>query len=99
MFDCIHAIPNHNFNDVSTNFAIPVAQINQSFEFTKNPSISINTTALCLGYDNAIFLNGVKLDLLVAACYGVGDGKVGCGAAYMDKSWRYDPMSPLNNFV
>ena len=93
-----NAIPNHNFNDISANFATPVAQINQSFEFAKVPSVAINTTALSLAYDNAIFLNGVKLDLLAAACYGVGDGKVDCGDAYMGKTWRYDPMSPLNNF-
>ncbi|MEZ4820451.1 MAG: hypothetical protein R3A45_11435 [Bdellovibrionota bacterium] len=31
------------------------------------------TTALSLTVDNAIMLNGVKLDLLAAACAGVAD--------------------------
>ncbi len=38
----------------------------------------------------------MKLDLLAAACYGIGDGKIGCND--MSQPWRYDPMSPLNNF-
>ena len=31
-----------------------------------------------------------------AACFGVGDGKIGCND--INQPWRYDPMSPLNNF-
>jgi hypothetical protein len=46
-------------------------------------------------------LNGVKLDLLAAACYGVGPDplgkeKIGCGDA--ESPWRYDPMYPGNDF-
>lgn len=46
--------------------------------------------------DNAIFLNGVKLDLLAAGCYGVADGKIGCHDS--DQPWRYDPMSEFADF-
>ena len=59
-------------------------------------------TSLVLG-DDALFLNGVKLDLLAAACYDVGAEplgreKIGCGPDQIDNPWRYDPMSPLNTF-
>ena len=58
------------------------------------------TTALSLATDNAVMLNGVKLDLLAAACYGVGNDplgqeKIGC---FDDYPWRYDPMHPANDF-
>ncbi|NES72396.1 MAG: YHYH protein [Okeania sp. SIO2D1] len=53
-------------------------------------------TELSLATDNAIFLNGVKLDLLAAGCYGVGNGKIGCHD--MEQPWRFDPMSSLSDF-
>ena len=93
-----NSIPNHNFNDQSARFATPVLESNQTYEINKQPTMGSSITALSLRYDNAIFLNGVKLDLLAAACYGIGDGKIGCGDEYHGKAWRYDPMSPLNNF-
>ena len=54
-----------------------------------------------MNYDNAIFLNGVKLDLLAAACYGVGPeplGKEKIGCFDANTPWRYDPMHPSNDF-
>ncbi|WP_206705330.1 YHYH protein [Marinomonas colpomeniae] len=53
-------------------------------------------TELSLRKDNAVFLNGVKLDLLAAGCFGVRDGFIGCGNT--DQPFRFDPMSSLNNF-
>jgi hypothetical protein len=41
-------------------------------------------------------LKGVKIDLLAAGCFGVGDGNIGCHD--IDQPWRYDPMSPLVGF-
>jgi hypothetical protein len=38
----------------------------------------------------------VKLDLLSAGCFGISDGKSDCFNE--SQPWRYDPMSPLNNF-
>lgn len=89
-------IPNHNFNDGAASFVSNVSEQALVFEVTTNPVAAANTTALSLGTDNAIFLNGVKLDILAAACYGVGDGKIGCND--INQPWRYDPMSPLNDF-
>lgn len=92
-------IPNHDFNDGGTKFANNVAEVNNTFSVTATPEATGSVTQLSLSYDNAIFLNGSKLDLLAAACYNVGNGKIGCGD---DKSatlyWRYDPMHSGNNF-
>ena len=73
----------------------------ESYDITKNPTAASNPTALTLQWDNAIFLNGAKLDLLPAACYGVGteplgEEKIGCFD--MNKPWRYDPMFAGNDF-
>jgi len=35
-------------------------------------------------------LNGVKIDLLAAACFGVGDEKIGCFNT--NQPWWFDPM-------
>lgn len=92
-------IPTHDFNDGSSKFANDVAEVNDTFTVTASPENAVSVTQLSLSYDNAIFINGAKLDLLAAACYNVGDGKTGCGD---DKSadlyWRYDPMHSGNNF-
>ncbi len=90
-------IPNHSFNDGIVGFVNNVAEQALIYEITRTPNIAVSTTALSLGVDNAIFLNGVKLDILATACYGVGDGKVGC--TNMSQPWRYDPMSSLNDFT
>ena len=96
-----NAIPNHDFND-GGRFAHPVSEQSDRYEVAAMPSVSTNTTPLILG-DDAILLNGVKLDLLAAACFDVGPEplgreKIGCGQDQIDNPWRYDPMSPLNDF-
>lgn len=91
-----NAIPNHDFNDDNAHFATTVSEQNSNFEVTQTPTKAASTTSLSLQLDNALFLNGVKLDLLAAGCYGVGDGRIGCGN--MASPFRYDPMSPLANF-
>jgi len=89
-------IPNHDFNDGSQGFPNNVSAQNNSFEITSIPTFATNTTAITLATDNAILLNGVKVDLLAAACFGVGDGKVGCND--INQAWRYDPMFSANGF-
>lgn len=89
-------IPNHDFNDATAHFATPVSEQVLSLEITTSPVSTGTNLAISLETDNAVMLNGVKLDLLAAACYGVGDGKIGCND--MSTPWRFDPMSPLNNF-
>lgn len=89
-------IPNHDFNDGSQGFPNNVSSQNNSFEITATPTFATNTTAITLATDNAILLNGVKVDLIAAACFGVGDGKVGCND--INQTWRYDPMFSANGF-
>ena len=90
-----NAIPNHNFND-SGGFVNGVREQSQSFTVTANPKKNAASTALSLRYDNAVLLNGVKVDLLAAGCYGVADGFTGCFE--MGNPWRYNPMSPNADF-
>ncbi|WP_070963742.1 YHYH protein [Vibrio sonorensis] len=97
-----NAIPNHDFNDGSANFATDVSEQSLDYQMTATPVLS-GFTDLSLGTSEAILLNGVKVDLLAAACYGVGSEplgqeKIGCGQNQIGNPWRYDPMSPLNNF-
>lgn len=97
--ECVFAsnsIPNHDFNDNSAAFATPVSAVSTEYRVTIQPGFAATTTALALTTDNAVMLNGVKLDLLAAGCFGVGDGKIGCND--MNQPWRYDPMSPLTSF-
>jgi hypothetical protein len=90
-----NAIPNHDFN-ATGNFATKVSEQDQSFVITARPQIAARATALTLQYDNAVFLNGVKLDQLAAGCYGVGNGKIGCND--MSAPYRYDPLGGTSNF-
>ncbi len=85
-----NAIPNYDFNDGSGNFATDVSEQALNVEITTNPTIASTTTALSLSTDNAIFLNGVKVDSVAAGCYGVGNGQIGCDD--MSAPYRYDPV-------
>lgn len=89
-------IPNHDFNDGSQSFPNDVSSQNITFEVTASPIHVAQSTDISLMVDNAILLNGVKVDLLAAACFGVGDGKIGCND--INQLWRYDPMFIANGF-
>ena len=91
-----NSIPNHNFNDGGAHFATAVSEVNKTFKVTQTPTPAASTTPLSLRTDNAIFLNGVKLDLLAAGCFGIGDGRIGCHK--INAPFRYDPMSPASSF-
>lgn len=98
-----NTIPNHNFNDNSASFHDDVAEVSSQFHVPITPTLAVTPTNLSIAVAEAVLLNGVTIDLLAAACYDVGDGqigreKVGCGGAYDNHPWRYDPMSPLNTF-
>ncbi|WP_234494201.1 YHYH protein [Vibrio maritimus] len=93
-----NGIPNHDFNDASASFATNVSEQSQQYEFDASPSVSATVTELSLPVSEAILLNGVKVDLLAAACYGVGNEKTGCDQDQIDNPWRFDPMSSLNRF-
>ena len=97
-------IPNHDFNNGGGSFANDVSEQNSAYAIPTNPEFAAQSSALSLRQTNAIFLNGVVVDLLAAACYDVGNEslgneKIGCGETEIDNPWRYDPMSPLNNFA
>lgn len=91
-----NAIPNHDFNDGGRAFPNDVSAQDDQFEITIAPDKATLVTAIALNVDNAILLNGVKVDLLAAGCFGVGNGKVGCND--MSTPWRYDPMFAANGF-
>ncbi len=91
-----NSIPNHDFNDSSAAFATNVSAVSAEFRIPLNPSFASTSTAISLTTDTAILLNGVKVDLLAAACYNVGDERIGCND--MSQPWRFDPMSPLTQF-
>ncbi|WP_197485230.1 MULTISPECIES: YHYH protein [unclassified Vibrio] len=93
-----NAIPNHDFNDQSASFATDVAEQSKEYLFDIFPSKADTPSALSLVMSEAVMLNGVKIDLLAAACYNVADERVGCGEDQIDNPWRYDPMSSLNQF-
>lgn len=90
-----NAVPNHDFN-AEGRFITPLTEQDQNYQVPSNPSRNSQSTALSLRYDNAVFLNGVKLDLLAAGCFGVGNGKIGCFR--MSSPYRYDPMAESAGF-
>jgi arylsulfatase A-like enzyme len=90
-----NAIPNHDFNDGEVSFANVVGEVDQTFSFPTAPTLAAVTTPLNQ-IDNAIMLNGVKVDILSAGCFGVGDGRTGCNDP--SEPWRYDPMFPGSGF-
>lgn len=73
-----NSIPNHDVNDTGA-FATTVSEVNTTFRVPVSPTVVNSPTQLSLEYDNAVFLNGAKLDLLAAACYGIGPEPLGQG--------------------
>jgi len=91
-----NAIPNHDFNDSGSSFPNTVSAQNVEYRIPISPVIASSVTPLSLSVDNAIMLNGVKVDILAAGCFGVGNGKIGCNDN--DQAWRYDPANPSGGF-
>lgn len=91
-----NAIPNHDFQDNGSRFASDVQAIQTSWNIPRNPVQQPEPTALVLNVFNGVMLNGVVLDLLAAGCFGVGDGRIGCGDT--STPYRYDPISPEAGF-
>lgn len=90
-----NAVPNHDFN-ATGRFVTPLAEKEQVYTISANPTRNDSPTALSLRTDNAVFLNGVKLDLIAAGCFGVGDGNIGC--FQIETPYRYDPMGTGSRF-
>ncbi|HZI09171.1 MAG TPA: YHYH protein [Myxococcus sp.] len=103
-----NSIPNHDFNDGGEAFANPVQPVCEEYALPIQPkfkckpeSDGCEPTPVGLAYDNGILLNGVKMDVIAAACYGVGGeprGQEKIGCFDMKWAWRYDPMFPDNGF-
>ena len=91
-----NSIPNHDFNNNSAAFATNVSAVDAQFKISTEPRFAAGNTVISLQTDSAILLSGAKLDLLAAACFGVANEKIGCND--MAQPWRFDPMSPNNNF-
>ena len=91
-----NSIPNHDFNDGARSFPNNVGEVNESFTFTATPTPAGSSTPLTINRDNAILLNGVKVDVLAAACFGGGDERTGCND--INQPWRLDPMHAPNGF-
>jgi len=91
-----NAIPNHNFNDGKSNFRNPVKTQHGEYRITTSPVIAAQSTPLTLNQDDAILLNGVKVDLLAAGCFNVGNEKTGCNDP--SQPWRFDPMHSATDF-
>ncbi len=89
-----NSIPNHDFNDGEASFVNAVAAVEKTYSISTAPTLAATTTPID-GIDNAVLLNGVKIDLLSAGCFGVGDERSGCNDP--DAAWRYDPMHPEND--
>jgi len=64
---------------------------------SRSPQPGSSVTELSLDVDNAILLNGAKVDILAAGCFGVGNGRTGCNAA--NQPWRFDPLNPDAGFL
>ncbi|WKE66205.1 YHYH protein [Gallaecimonas kandeliae] len=91
-----NVIPNHDFDDGDRAFANNVSAQDDQYAVPRHPAFAASTTALTLETTNAMLLNGAVVDLLPAACWGVGDGKIGCNDDATP--WRYDPDNPLADF-
>ena len=91
-----NGVPNHDFNDGNTGFPNNLSPQTQYYEINAEPVFAVSPTYMRIGTDNGLMLNGVKIDLLAAACFGVGNERTGC--MDMSNPWRFDPMHPANGF-
>ncbi len=109
--ECIftsNSVPNHDFNDESAAFAggaegATISEIDSVSIVTRTPSFAAEPTPISQEVKNAIFLNGVRLDIIAAGCYdptnpdALEDGNFGRGCASFDP-WVLDPLGFEGNF-
>ncbi|MBX2885636.1 MAG: YHYH protein [Granulosicoccus sp.] len=103
-----NSVPNHDFNDESAAFAgglegATITATDLVSTVTRTPTLAATTTPLSQGVKNAIFLNGVRLDILSAGCYRPNspdageDGNVGIGCD-SNADWLLDPLGTESKF-
>ncbi len=109
--ECIitsNSVPNHDFNDETANFAggaegATISETDSVSTITRTPAIASAPTPISQEVKNAIFLNGVRLDIIAAGCYdptnpdALEDGNFGRGCASFDP-WVLDPLGFEGNF-
>ncbi len=81
-----NAIPNHDFN-ATGGFVAPVSEQEQSYRITADPQPAATPVRLTVEFDDAIMLNGVKVDMLAAGCFFVQTGCTNAAEPY-----RYNPL-------
>lgn len=91
-----NAIPNHDFNEIGARFATDVGTLDTTWSIPRSPTFASEPITLELRSYDGVMLNGVVVDLLAAGCFGVGDGRIGCGD--LETPYRYDPMNPAAGF-
>jgi len=103
-----NSVPNHAFNDETAAFAggtegATISEVETISTFARYPEFADTPTVISQQVKNAIFLNGVRLDIAAAGCYlpndpSAGeDGNVGIGCA-SDDPWVLDPLGTESKF-
>ncbi|MEM9483344.1 MAG: YHYH protein [Cyanobacteria bacterium P01_F01_bin.116] len=91
-----NGIPDHAFNNGSQPFRHDVSAQSSELSFPLHPTRASTPTELSLRTNNGVLLNGARIDMLAAACFGVGDEKTGCNDP--NQPWRFDPVYQANGF-
>lgn len=92
-------VPNHNFQE-DANFASDFDTQNYTWTLSATPKFADAPTQLIVPGQQGVLLNGVKVDILAAACLGVSGERTECNSASVsgDDEWRFDPMFAGNGF-
>ena len=103
-----NSVPNHDFNDETAAFAggqegATITATDAVHTVTRTPQFATSPTPISQEVKNAIFLNGVKLDIMSAGCYRPtsadanedGDIGIGCNST---AAWLLDPLSTDSKF-
>lgn len=103
-----NTVPNHDFNDETAAYAggadeATISVIDSVSTITRTPAFADSPTPLSQEIKNAIFLNGVRLDIITAGCYrpnspdALDDGNVGRGCR-SDDPWVLDALGFEGSF-
>ena len=103
-----NSVPNHDFNDETAAFAggaegATIAATDTVHSVTRTPAFAAAPTYITQQIKNAIFLNGVRLDIMSAGCYrptsadANEDGDVGIGCD-SNAAWLIDPLGTDSKF-
>lgn len=103
-----NSVPNHDFNDATAAFAggqegASISEVDAVRTVTRTPEFADEPTYISQEVKNAVFLNGVLLDIFSAGCYNPEsadaseDGNVGIGCA-SDAAWLLDPLGTEAKF-